>query len=42
MALSDHVALVVIMDLVGYKQGMKMILEEIGAETPLSLHSMSV
>jgi len=34
MALSNHVALVVITDSVGYKQGMKMILEEIGVEVP--------
>jgi len=34
MALSDHVALVVIMDSVGYEQGMKLILEEIRAEIP--------
>jgi len=34
MALSDHVALAIITDSVGYKQGMKMILEEICIQVP--------
>jgi len=34
MALSECVALVVIVDSVGYEQGIQMILEEIGVEVP--------
>jgi len=34
MALSDHVALVVIMDLVGYESVMQMICDQIGLDLP--------